>query len=260
MTDVMVVDVGTRACLVEVEDAVAAASLATWVRAAGLPAEDVVPAARTVLLDGVDPAAVRELLPRWAARRRSTTRPARARRGPLRRPRPRAAWPTTGDARRRRSSTATRRWSSPPRSAGSPPASPTSPDCPPSAPCRGWSRRAPGCRRVGRARRHLVRRLPDRLARRLAADRHHRRRPVGRRPRRAGAPGPGHPGAVRGAAVTADGPFARRRGGRPRPAVDASRTAAGAGGRTSGCPAREHWTGARRRWPTASSAGDRTTP
>jgi KipI family sensor histidine kinase inhibitor len=68
MTDVMVVDVGTRACLVEVEDAVAAASLATWVRAVGLPADDVVPAARTVLLDGVDPAAVRELLPRWAAR------------------------------------------------------------------------------------------------------------------------------------------------------------------------------------------------
>jgi amino-acid N-acetyltransferase len=40
MTDVMVVDVGTRACLVEVDDAVAAASLAGWVRAAGLPAED----------------------------------------------------------------------------------------------------------------------------------------------------------------------------------------------------------------------------
>ena len=69
MTDVMVVDVGTRACLVEVDDAVAAASLASWVRAAGLPAEEVVPAARTVLLDGVNPAAVRELLPRWAARR-----------------------------------------------------------------------------------------------------------------------------------------------------------------------------------------------
>lgn len=67
MADVMVVDVGTRACLVEVEDAVAAASLASWVRAAGLPAEEVVPAARTVLLDGVDPAAVHELLPRWAA-------------------------------------------------------------------------------------------------------------------------------------------------------------------------------------------------
>ena len=69
MTDVKVVDVGPRACLVEVEDALVAASLATWVRAAGLPAEDVVPAARTVLLDGVDPAVVRAALARWATDR-----------------------------------------------------------------------------------------------------------------------------------------------------------------------------------------------
>src|SRR5688572_10166309 len=62
----------------------------------------------------------------------------------------------------------------------------------------------PGGAWIRRARRHLVRRLPNRLAGRLAADRHHRRRPVGRRPRRAGTPRPGHPGAVRGAAVTAD--------------------------------------------------------
>lgn len=66
MTRVKVVDVGARACLVEVEDALAAASLAAWVRTVELPAEEVVPAARTVLLDGIDPALVREALPRWA--------------------------------------------------------------------------------------------------------------------------------------------------------------------------------------------------
>lgn len=75
MTDVEVVDVGTRACLVEVDDAVAAASLAAWVRRSGLAAEEVVPAARTVLLDGVDPAAVRAVLPRWGAGRAATPGP-----------------------------------------------------------------------------------------------------------------------------------------------------------------------------------------
>ena len=141
MTDVMVVDVGTRACLVEVDDAVAAASLATWVRAAGLPAEEVVPAARTVLLDGVDPESVRELLPRWAAC--SVTRPAPcASRSATPAPTSPGS-PTTGDARRRRSSTCTRRWSSL-TFCGFAPASPTSPGCPPSGPCRAWSRRSPG--------------------------------------------------------------------------------------------------------------------
>lgn len=66
MADVKVVDVGARACLVEVEDALVAAALATWVRAAGLAVHEVVPAARTVLLDGVDPVAVREALTGWA--------------------------------------------------------------------------------------------------------------------------------------------------------------------------------------------------
>ncbi|WP_172260855.1 allophanate hydrolase subunit 1 [Nocardioides sp. zg-1230] len=66
MADVKVEDVGARACLVEVEDALVAAALATWVRAAGLAAHEVVPAARTVLLDGVDPVAVREALRGWA--------------------------------------------------------------------------------------------------------------------------------------------------------------------------------------------------
>lgn len=74
MAHVKVVDVAARACLVEVEDAVAAAALAAWVRAVGLPAEEVVPAARTVLLDGVDPVAAREALRRWATD--DVTRPA----------------------------------------------------------------------------------------------------------------------------------------------------------------------------------------
>lgn len=60
---VRTVRVGARACLVEVADAEAAASLAAWVRASGLPADEVVPAATTVLLDGVDPDLVEAALP-----------------------------------------------------------------------------------------------------------------------------------------------------------------------------------------------------
>lgn len=54
--------VGTRACLVEVEDAVAAASLAAWAREAGPPAVEVVPAATSVLFDGCVPAEVEAAL------------------------------------------------------------------------------------------------------------------------------------------------------------------------------------------------------
>ena len=58
-----VLDVGSRALLVEVADAVAAAGLAGWVRRSGLAVTEVVPAARTVLLDGlVDVPAARALL------------------------------------------------------------------------------------------------------------------------------------------------------------------------------------------------------
>ncbi len=63
MGPVRVVPVGPRACLVEVEDAAAAASLAAWARDSGLRADDIVPAATTVLFDGVDPALVRAALP-----------------------------------------------------------------------------------------------------------------------------------------------------------------------------------------------------
>lgn len=53
-----------QALLIEVDDLAAATALHEWVRAVdALPAaRDVVPAARSVLLDGVDPAAWRELL------------------------------------------------------------------------------------------------------------------------------------------------------------------------------------------------------
>lgn len=60
---VRTIPVGLRACLVEVSDAVEAASLAAWARASGLPADEIVPAATTVLFDGCDPAAVEAVLP-----------------------------------------------------------------------------------------------------------------------------------------------------------------------------------------------------
>lgn len=60
-----VVAVGARACLVEVEDAVAAASLAAWARADGPDADDIVPAAATVLFDGVAPDVVEAALSGW---------------------------------------------------------------------------------------------------------------------------------------------------------------------------------------------------
>lgn len=59
--------VGERACLVEVAGAVEAASLAAWARTCGLPAQDVVPAATSVLFDGIDPGVVEAALPRWTA-------------------------------------------------------------------------------------------------------------------------------------------------------------------------------------------------
>jgi KipI family sensor histidine kinase inhibitor len=60
-----VIRVGRRAALVEVGSAVDALSLALWARGR-IAATDVVPAARTVLLDGVeDPDRVGELLEDW---------------------------------------------------------------------------------------------------------------------------------------------------------------------------------------------------
>lgn len=61
--------VGPRALLAEVADAATALELALWLRAEGVAAEEVVPAARTVLLDGLAGAdgveRARRLLGRW---------------------------------------------------------------------------------------------------------------------------------------------------------------------------------------------------
>lgn len=65
MGPVHVIPVGRRAALVEVEDAVAAASLATWARAAGVAAAEIVPGAASVLFDGTDPAEVRTAVGAW---------------------------------------------------------------------------------------------------------------------------------------------------------------------------------------------------
>jgi KipI family sensor histidine kinase inhibitor len=58
--------VGRHALLVEVEDAGAARSLASWVRDQDLRADEVVPAAATVLIDGIaDAARLRAALAGW---------------------------------------------------------------------------------------------------------------------------------------------------------------------------------------------------
>ena len=57
--------VGGRALLAEVGSPAEAAALAAWLRGVGLAADDVVPAARSVLLDGVDPGQATELLAGW---------------------------------------------------------------------------------------------------------------------------------------------------------------------------------------------------
>jgi KipI family sensor histidine kinase inhibitor len=62
--------VGRSAVLAEVADAVEALALATWARAADVRAVEVVPAARTVLFDGVaDPAALSARLREWTPTR-----------------------------------------------------------------------------------------------------------------------------------------------------------------------------------------------
>jgi KipI family sensor histidine kinase inhibitor len=58
--------VGAHALLVEVPDATAALSLASWARAGAVEADEVVPGAQTVLFDGVrDPVALVRVLERW---------------------------------------------------------------------------------------------------------------------------------------------------------------------------------------------------
>jgi KipI family sensor histidine kinase inhibitor len=57
--------VGERAVLAEVGSPQEAAALATWLDGVGVEADDVVPAARSVLLDGVDPVRALRTLAQW---------------------------------------------------------------------------------------------------------------------------------------------------------------------------------------------------
>jgi len=59
---------GEHAALVDVDSAVEAAALAAWARDAGIHAEEIVPAARTVLFDGTDVARLAALLADWQPR------------------------------------------------------------------------------------------------------------------------------------------------------------------------------------------------
>ena len=52
---VRIIRAGPHAALVEVADAAAAMSLARWARTSAVPAVEIVPAARTVLFDGLQP-------------------------------------------------------------------------------------------------------------------------------------------------------------------------------------------------------------
>ncbi|MDP3890690.1 allophanate hydrolase subunit 1 [Nocardioides sp.] len=64
---------GARAVLIDVEDAETALSLASWARAVGVPATDIVPAASSVLFAGVDdPTALPGLLESWDPTERAT--------------------------------------------------------------------------------------------------------------------------------------------------------------------------------------------
>lgn len=63
MSDWSVRPYGPRAALVEVDDALTAAGLASWGRTAGLGAGDIVPAAATVLFDGISADELRTRLP-----------------------------------------------------------------------------------------------------------------------------------------------------------------------------------------------------
>ena len=56
---------GARAALVEVDSALEAAALADWARVHGVTADEIVPAAVTVLFNGVDVAALEAVLAGW---------------------------------------------------------------------------------------------------------------------------------------------------------------------------------------------------
>ena len=58
---------GPRAVLVDVDSALEAAALADWARVHGVVADEIVPAAATVLFDGVDAPALEAVLAGWRA-------------------------------------------------------------------------------------------------------------------------------------------------------------------------------------------------
>ena len=172
---------------------------------------EIVPGARTVLLDGLaDPTATAEARrARWHARPRRRDRRQADGRDPGRR----STAPTSTDRRRRLGRRPRPRWSTGCAAHPAPGrvlrlrarASRYLPGCPTScAVPRLATPAAPGAGRSVGAGRPVRRHLPDRVARRLAAGRPHRRHALRPRPRPAGAARPGHPGAVRGR-VTAPG-------------------------------------------------------
>jgi KipI family sensor histidine kinase inhibitor len=63
---VRLLPVGRSALLVEVADASQASALALWARERGVAADEIVPAARTVLFDGVEQSTVAAAITEWA--------------------------------------------------------------------------------------------------------------------------------------------------------------------------------------------------
>ncbi len=198
---VRIIRVGRDAALVEVASSHEAVSLAAWARSSGL-ARDAVPGAETVLLDGLLEALVD--LDALAARL-ATWEPAGSGPGPE------VEVPVTydgpdleavarhwgcdvADVVRRHQATAFES-----AFCGFAPgfAYLTANRCGPARRAEAGDPADPGAGRVGRPGRAVVRRLPGRLARRLADHRPHRRRALGPRPPRAGAAGARHPGRFR---------------------------------------------------------------
>ena len=246
---VRLLDVGPTALLAEVDSTAEALSLAAFARAARVPATEVVPGALTVLLDGVSdrvrgPRAAGGLEPRgapeasdgrWSRCPRRTTDPTSTASpsfwGTDRAGRGRAA-------RRARAGLGVLRLRARLRL--------------PHRPARRARRASAGhpadkgAGRVGRARRAVVRRLPDGLARRLAAGRHDRPDPLGPDPRhrRCWRPAPAsgscrHERLLRGCTRRrGTGHRAGRRPRRPRPPRGAARRLPRPAGRALRQPAR----------------------
>ncbi|MEZ5095205.1 MAG: carboxyltransferase domain-containing protein [Nocardioides sp.] len=192
-----IIRVGPSALLVEVADALEALALARWARTEGLRADEVVPAARTVLFDGVtEPGLLTDRLADWSGQpheppTRQVTVPVRYDGADLEQVARVGDDPDRGgrDARvgdlRQRLLRLRARIRLPHRSAGRARGAPAGDAADPRSPSARWRWPTPGAgSTLG-------------LTRRLAAAGHHGRRALGRRARPAGAAGAGNPGAVR---------------------------------------------------------------